>query len=91
MCVPLLLLQVLPKVKQHLEAAHRDVTAVAAEMQRGVERNMREMQVRSYLSNCDVSLWDQSQHQQSCCAVGDMSGRAGCAKQAVPALVCAPT
>lgn len=56
MCVPLLLLQVLPKVKQHLEAAHRDVTAVAAEMQRGVERNMREMQVRSYLINCDVSL-----------------------------------
>jgi hypothetical protein len=46
--VLLLLSQVLPKVKQQLEAAHRDVTAVAAEMQRGVQRNMREMQVRLY-------------------------------------------
>lgn len=39
-------LQVLPKVKQQLEVAHRDVVAVAADLQRGVQRNMREMQVR---------------------------------------------
>jgi hypothetical protein len=38
--------QVLPKVKQQLESAHRDVAAVAADLHRGVQRNMRDMQVR---------------------------------------------
>jgi hypothetical protein len=36
---------VLPKVKQQLELAHRDVVTVAADLQRGVQRNMREMRV----------------------------------------------
>jgi hypothetical protein len=36
-------LQVLPKVKQQLQATQRDVATVAADLQRGVHRNIREM------------------------------------------------
>lgn len=38
-----LVVQVLPKVKQQLQATQRDVATVAADLQRGVHRNIREI------------------------------------------------
>lgn len=42
-CAVPLVVQVLPKVKQQLQATQRDVATVAADLQRGVHRNIREM------------------------------------------------
>lgn len=54
--------QVLPKVKQQLESAHRDVAAVAADLHRGVQRNMREMQVRNTAGAERGGGWVSAQH-----------------------------
>jgi hypothetical protein len=54
--------QVLPKVKQQLESAHRDVAAVAADLHRGVQRNMREMQVCNTAEAEGAGGWVRAQH-----------------------------